>query len=110
MEKLRGLATTVEEVFDMCSKGMVATDADGEGLVLKPTRVITNSAVVQEHMRGRCSGDHRHVNLANGRASAAAEYPVTLCDGFIDAAVITLAAAKESQPEWLGSLRHQDLF
>ena len=46
-------------VVDMCSYGLVATDENGEGLVRKPTRLLTNCPAVANGMVRRCRGGHR---------------------------------------------------
>ena len=48
--------------------------------MLKPTGMMTNSWCLQLALNLRCKGDHSHVHLVGGRASAAQEYPGDLCD------------------------------
>ena len=52
----------------MCAYDLKATDEKGEGLVMKPTRVLTSIRPVAENLTGRCCGGHRHVHLVGGRA------------------------------------------
>ena len=59
----------------MCNFGMTSSDAEGEGLVRKWTKILTNSREVAKRVARRCSGDHRHVNLIGGRAKRAQIYP-----------------------------------
>ena len=69
--------------LDMCQMGMVSNvDKRGGplGPVLKPTGMLTNSWCLQKEMALRCPGDHEHVHLVGGRASAAQEYPLKLCE------------------------------
>ena len=81
----------VEEcVFDMCTFGMKATDADGEALVRKTTRVITNDPGIASILQGaRCTGGHRHVHLIGGRPPAAAIYPMDLCKCLLSGVDVT---------------------
>ena len=53
--------------LDMCNFGMTSSDAEGEGLVRKRTKILINSPEVAKRVARRCSGDHRHVNLIGGR-------------------------------------------
>ena len=70
--------------LDMCRFGMVSQDEHGIGLVKKPTRIMTNSTILQEQMSRRCEGGHRHVQLMSGRAAKAAEYPRKMVDAILD--------------------------
>ena len=64
----------------MCRFGMVSTDEQGEGLVLKPTTMMTNSIEIQRELDRQCDRvSHRHVHLTGGRAKDAAIYPKALC-------------------------------
>ena len=56
---------------DMCNFGMKSSDAKGEGLVRKRTKILTNSDEVAKRVARKCSKDHRHVNLIGGRAKRA---------------------------------------
>ena len=58
-------------VLDMCAYGLTQQDKLGEAAVKKPTRVITNAAKVGDELRRRCPGNHRHIGLVAGRATAA---------------------------------------
>ena len=70
-----------EAVFDMCRFGMTARDQEGEGLVRKTTRVMTNDVGIASSLDGvRCEGGHRHVHLISGRPAAAAIYPEKCCE------------------------------
>ena len=85
----------LQVVSHMCAYGMTATDAQGVGQVLKPTRYLTNCSVMAEKLSYRCSRDHRHVHLMNGRAAAASAYPEGLVDSIIDAIEIKHLKNKE---------------
>ena len=63
---------------------MVACDELGEGLVCKPTGLLTNREEVLWHMERRCSGDHRHVQLVSGRAKKAGEYTEAFCRAIVE--------------------------
>ena len=67
----------------MCAYDLKATDEKGEGLVMKPTRVLTNIRPVAENLTGRCCGGHRHVHLVGGRARGAAAYPQRFCENVL---------------------------
>ena len=59
--------------------GLKSCDEYGEGLCLKPTRIVTNIPGAMAELERKCSGDHSHVQLINGRAKRAEEYPDELC-------------------------------
>ena len=56
------------------------SDNDGEGLVKKPTGLMTNAIKIAETLQKDCAGDHRHIVLiGGGRARRAQVYPNELC-------------------------------
>ena len=64
----------------MCQFAMTAVDENGEGLVKKPTTMMTNSVEVHRELDKQCTpGTHRHVQLMGGKARDAAIYPKALC-------------------------------
>ena len=65
---------------DMCAFGMSVT---GIGLNKKPTGLLTNSPYVAEEMGRLCDGGHQHVNLMEGRAKKAEEYPKAFCQAMV---------------------------
>ena len=74
--------------LDMCAFGMSAKGPDGvEGLVKKPTTMMTNSNEVARRISKKCSNSgctieaekHEHVQLIGGRAAQAQVYPRSLC-------------------------------
>ena len=69
-QQLLRAGPVVQADFHMCRHGMVSSDEFGEGKVLKPTRVWTNSSVIAEKMELYCQRDHRHVRLLHNRAKA----------------------------------------
>ena len=71
-------------VLHMCAYGMTSRDEHGEGLVKKPTRILSSSPEVLKRVEARCSNErgedmHRHVHLVQGRAKEAQVYPQALC-------------------------------
>ena len=70
---------------DMCRFGVAAMDEQGEGLSLKPTRILTNSPAIQQKPNLKCQGGHRHVVLLSGKAAGAHVYPMALCKAMLGA-------------------------
>ena len=64
---------------NMCSFGMTARDDQGEGLVCKPTKIMSSAGEVLKRIYKPCAGGHRHVHLVSGRARAAQVYPRSFC-------------------------------
>ena len=79
VDKLMSRPGVAQRRGHMCPHGMHSHDAQGAGLVLKPTTWLSNSAALLDAVALMCSGGHRHVHLVNGRAAAAAVYPERLC-------------------------------
>ena len=84
VERLLGEASVMRVETHMCRFGMCSVDAAGRSLVLKPTYFMTNSAHIAAELNRLCDNkvagtQHRHVQLMNGRASAAQVYPEALC-------------------------------
>ena len=98
MPDLAGLRDA-EDVFDVvlhaCQFGLKSTDSLGEGLVKKPTRVITNMASIAGMLDRQCTGDHRHVHLVSGKAKAAAEYTEDFCKAIVDGIAIYMEHREE---------------
>ena len=74
---------------DMCPHGMTSVDEQGEGLVKKPTRIMSSSAEVLNRVQARCSNErgetkHRHVHLVCGRPNAAEIYPPSLVRAILE--------------------------
>ena len=57
---------------DQCQFGLTSRDAQGEGLALKPTYFMTDSAAIAKRLSKICGGGHCHVHLMEGRAAKAA--------------------------------------
>ena len=91
----------------MCAFGMTSRDQDGEGAVLKPTKFLTSSQTIQELLTTKCSRDHRHVHLVNGRAKAAAEYPLKLVDAMIDGILMEKVVEPNKHMKELNSLHEE---
>ena len=66
-------------VAHMCAFGLKSKDENGEGLVKKATRFLSNSMALLAELDQQCPGCARHVNLMAGRAAKAAIYPRALC-------------------------------
>ena len=60
---------------DQCQYGLVTTVKGETRPARKPTAFISNSWFVSNELTMRCSGDHEHFSLMEGRAKAAQEYP-----------------------------------
>ena len=84
LQQLRGMSGVTETVGHMCAYGMMSKDAFGDGEVFKATRFLTTSTAIQEMLSRKCSRNHRHVHLVDGRASKAAIYPKDLVDAILD--------------------------
>jgi hypothetical protein len=68
----------------MCSFDMTAKGRDGQvRKVLKLTRLMTNSEVLSRALNQRCSGDHEHETLLNGKAAGAGIWPDKLCETIV---------------------------
>ena len=66
---------------DLCEYGLETQDAQGTLVpAKKPTGFLTNSWCMADELSKRCSGLHQHQHLMGGRAAAAAEYSVELCE------------------------------
>jgi hypothetical protein len=70
-------------IAHQCCYGPLAVDDLGPGLVMKPTRFMTNSTKVPDRFSPRCQKDHRHVQLVGGKAAAAAVHPAELCRAIV---------------------------
>ena len=62
-------------VGDMCTFEMKQEDELGTAFIRKPTKFMTNSQCIANKLEQRCPGNHRHIQLINGRAKAAEVYP-----------------------------------
>ena len=72
IKKVMRMPGVSSSVMHMCKMGMV--DRDGKP-VKKPTRWMSNSPAILKSLEARCSGDHEHGILLDGKAAAAAVYP-----------------------------------
>ena len=67
------------EGWSLCGFGMYQEVAGIPTLVKKPTTFMTNADEVGKILSEKCSGDHHHVHLLNGRAKRAEIYPDEMC-------------------------------
>ena len=79
IKNLMGSPMVLSVKAHMCAFGMTSRDKEGEGFAKKPTRFLTNSVELAKTLDKQCPGNHRHVQLMEGRAKAAAIYPQGLC-------------------------------
>ena len=75
---------------DQCEFGLMSEDKWDRAPAKNPTRFLTNSPHVGEALAARCQnarreakGQHRHVQLIQGRARAAQVYPQKLCEAMV---------------------------
>ena len=78
-EKLAANRMVFETISYTCRFGMVATREAGEGLVKKPTSMMTSSVEIHREINRQCDGSRRRVQLMGGNANHAAIYPKMLC-------------------------------
>ena len=90
VRRLMAIPGVIATVADQCQYGLVSVDKEGPGPARKTTRFLTNSPRVAEELGRRCPGDHRHVQLINGRAAAAQRYPAELCEAICRGAAAQL--------------------
>jgi len=75
--KINNIESTV---MHMCQYGMTSTDKDGTVRpVYKPSKWISNSKAVLSRLTRKCTRDHQHGSLLDGKAKHAAIYPPDLC-------------------------------
>ena len=79
IRKLSGMKGVHKCNLHMCAYGMML---DNE-MVYKPTTFMTNSQCIANGLEQRCPGNHRHIQLINGRAKAAEVYPDKLCKAIL---------------------------
>ena len=79
MQSIINHPLVVRTEIDQCAYGLRSRDSQGEAPAKKPTSFLTNSAGLRDAVGKRCSGFCRHVQLVDGRASAAQIYPQELC-------------------------------
>ena len=75
LQRLAADPMVFETVMDQCAYGLTSRDKEGEGPAKKPTKFYTNSEGLRQELHRRCPGCRRHVQLVEGRASAAQKYP-----------------------------------
>ena len=86
VEKLVAMPGVHVAKANMCCFGMTSKDANGQGLVKKDTKFMTNSEEIYKKLNVQCTNlgapkheHHRHVHLISGRARHAQTYPRQLC-------------------------------
>ena len=85
MKSLLKDSTVFRAEADMCQYRLKSRDKLGEGLVLKPTSFMTNSACIAQELSQKCQNkngqsQHRHVTLDCGKTKDAAKYTRELCE------------------------------
>ena len=66
-------------ISDQCEYGLLTPDGNGEPTpAKKPTRWMSSSPFMVHRLSRRCSGDHVHQHLVEGRAKAAEDYSLEL--------------------------------
>ena len=73
--RLRERPNVFEAVGDQCRFGLRSQGEPAK----KPTRFLSSAPHVLKELSKLCDGSHTHVQLMQGRAAAAAEYPRGLC-------------------------------
>ena len=67
-------------VAHMCRFGMSGRDQNGPGVVLKPTKFLTDSPAIAAELNRQCIGGHRHISTLNaGGLAQFAIYLPALC-------------------------------
>ena len=84
MVKLMSMKSVQVLTIDQCEYGLRASDSLGDAPAKKTTKLITNMSMASVTLARRCSGQHRHVHLVNGRAAAAEVYPRELCQAMVE--------------------------
>ena len=70
---------------DMCAYGMKITDEDGESLVEKKTKVMSNSDEILKRLERKCTNKdgitekHRHADTTGGEIKLCQVYPGQFC-------------------------------
>lgn len=79
-ELAREEGVTIAEA-DQCMYGLKTWGRTRNQLIAakKPTKFMTNGALIAAELRRKCDGSHEHQQLVGGRGQEAARYPVELC-------------------------------
>ena len=79
-QKLNEEDGVIQVRADQCMLGLKTSDNQRHDIpAMKPTRFSTNGMHLAEFLAARCSGDHAHGELLDGKAKAAGIYPRELC-------------------------------
>ena len=85
IKRIRSRAGVVTVRGDQCMMGLTTKGPNGEAArAMKPTRFMTNSECIAYQLEQKCDKQHEHQPLTQGRAEAAAQYPVEMCERIID--------------------------
>ena len=95
---------------DQCMMGLVPKGVDGETQkAMKPTRFMSNSEHILGRLECRCDGSHVHQPLIQGRAKAAAIYPVEMCELIIEGLKVQMERDLESVNEVINLIMNNTL-
>jgi hypothetical protein len=83
MAELRRRRGVGEVVSHLCQFGLVTRAGEKQTPAMKPTRFLSSAEEVLKHLDKRCSRDHKHQRLSQGRAREAAIYPPELCHAML---------------------------
>ena len=79
MQKIIRANGAIVVASNMCRFGMRIDDGNGQALVRKDTKWMTNLLEVARELNVQCQGGHRHACLLDRRAHQAQVYPPELC-------------------------------
>jgi hypothetical protein len=83
MKKLREKKGVGEVVGHLCQYGLTTRSSGGQAPAMKPTRFMSSAEEVLKLLGKRCTGEHTHQRLAQGRTRDAAIYPPELCKAML---------------------------
>ena len=75
--------TVVKAYAHQCAYRLTSVDKLGEAPALKPTTILTSSICLHRALSTKSPGHERHVDLVEGRAKKAQEYPTGLCRAIV---------------------------
>ena len=91
---MKSVANMEECIVDQCAYGLVTWDNEGgSGPAKKATKFLTNAPCMAKYLSDRCPGNHEHVPLLQGRASAAAVYPSGLVKALCKGVILTMCVS-----------------
>jgi hypothetical protein len=83
MAKLRERKGVGEVVGHLCQYGLTTRAGTDRAPAMKPTRFLSSAAEVLKLLGKKCTREHTHQRLAQGRARDAAIYPPELCKAML---------------------------